>query len=75
MMYFFTKVHINLFKKYKSVRTERDLNLDEIPSITDIKITKRMLLRIVNSCYDPLGLLVPPSANNNPNEDSIKTAV
>ena len=56
---FLTKVRINLSKKYKSVRTERDLNLDEIPSITEKKITKRMLLSIVNSCYDPLGLLVP----------------
>ena len=52
------KVRINFSKKYKSARTEKDLTFDEIPSIMSMKVTKRMI-SVVNSCYDPLGLLVP----------------
>ena len=50
------KVRINFSKKYKSARTE---TFDEIPSIVNMKFTKRMILSVVNSCYDPLGLLAP----------------
>ena len=53
------KVRINVSKKYRNARTHKDLNIEEIPSILNIKISRRMLLSIVNSCYDPLGLLVP----------------
>ena len=35
-----------------------DLEYDQIPSILRIIVTKGILLSVVNSCYDPLGLLV-----------------
>ena len=56
---FKVKVRVNLSRKYRSTRLERDLNYDEIPSLLEMKISKRMLLSITNSCYDPLGLLSP----------------
>ena len=53
------KVRINLSKKYRQARTAKDLDLDEIPSITNMKITRRLLLSITNSCYDVFGILGP----------------
>ena len=36
----------------------KDLEYDEIPQIIQMPVTKAILLSIVNSCYDPIGLLV-----------------
>ena len=56
---FKVRVKINLSKKRRSVRTGRDLEYSEIKSILSTRITKRLLLCIINSCYDPYGLIVP----------------
>ena len=52
-------VRINLSEKFKSARTERDLEYNEIPKMLSMKITKKLLLAVVHSCYDPIGLIVP----------------
>ena len=49
--------HINISKKKKGVKTEPDLEYEEIPRLLQIRLTKRLVLRIVYSCYDPLGLV------------------
>ena len=56
---FNVRTRINLSKKYKGARTASDLKYEEIPQIIEMKPTRRILLGIVNSCYDPLGLLAP----------------
>ena len=56
--YSFT-VRVNLSKKYKGDRSEPDLTYDEIPRILTMKVTRRILLGIVNSCYDVYGFLAP----------------
>ena len=53
---FAVKVRINLFKKFKGARRENDLGYQEIMQLTNRKLTRRMLLGITNSCYDPLEL-------------------
>ena len=50
-------VTINLSKKYKGARTQPDLTVEEIPRLIEMTLTCRIVLSIVNSCYDPLGLL------------------
>ena len=52
-------VRVNLSKKYKGDRSEPDLTYDEIPRILTMKVTRRILLGIVNSCYDVYGFLGP----------------
>ena len=54
---FTVKVSIN-FTKSNGRTLEADLDYDQIPTIIELKVTKRILLSIVNSCYDPYGLLV-----------------
>ena len=49
--------NINISKKRKGCYTEPNLKYEEIPRILEIKLTRRIVLRIVMSCYDPLGLL------------------
>ena len=53
------RVRINISKKHKSAQTEKDLEYEEIPTILELKLTRKMLLSNINSCYDPLGLLAP----------------
>ena len=40
-------VRINVSKKHKAKRVDKDLEYDEIPSILDIKMTKRLLLSML----------------------------
>ena len=56
---FSVAVRINLSKKYKGSRVDPDLTFEEIPRIINIKVTRRILLGIVNSCYDVYGFLAP----------------
>ena len=55
---FTVRVSVSLETKRKAASKESDLGFDQIPSIVKTKVTKRILLSIVNSCYDPYGLLV-----------------
>ena len=50
-------VKINISKKSRGKTTEPDLAYEEIPRILEIKLTRRLILRIVYTCYDPLGLV------------------
>ena len=50
-------VKINISKKSRGKTTEPDLVYEEIPRILEIKLTRRLILRIVYTCYDPLGLV------------------
>ena len=50
-------VKVNVSKKNRGKKTEPDLTYEEIPKILKMKFTRRLVLRIVNSCYDPLGLV------------------
>ena len=54
---FVIKVRVNLSRNHRSKQSpNKDLSINEIPSIVDSVITRAMLLSIVNSCYDPYGL-------------------
>ena len=53
------RVQVNLSKKQRGRRPEPDLTYDQIPKILEIKLTRRILLGIVNSCYDVFGLVAP----------------
>ena len=56
---FAVQARINLSNKKKGAKTSPDLKYEEILQILTIQVTRRILLSIVNSCYDPLGLLSP----------------
>ena len=53
------EVRINLSKKIRGIRKEADLDDEGIVNILNRKLTRRMLLGVTNSCYDPYGLLSP----------------
>ena len=52
-------VKVNYFGKYKGAHKGPDLDKDEIPLCLPEHLTKRILFRLVNTVYDPMGLLVP----------------
>ena len=52
-------VQINLTKKVKGVRTGDNLTQETLPKILTADLTRRIILGIVNTCQDPLGLLSP----------------
>ena len=54
-------IHINLSSKNRGIRLKPDLTTEEIPSIIQLVVTRRTVLGVVNTCYDPMGLLVPIS--------------
>ena len=56
---FSIKVRVNLSKKFKGGRKSQDLQLNEIPSLIQEKLTKRILLSIINACYDLFGFITP----------------
>ena len=56
---FSVKSRINLSKSYKGDRIEADYAYEQIPELIETKLTHRILLGIVNSCYDSLGVLSP----------------
>ena len=45
--------------KRKGEKVDRDLTVEDIPRLPDMKLTKRMLLSLVMSQYDPMGLVCP----------------
>ena len=53
------KAKVNYFEKYKGLRKGPDLQMEEIPTHLPEHMTKRTVLRLVNTVYDPLGLIVP----------------
>ena len=56
---FAVSVRINVSKKCKGVRIGPDLTYEEIPQLLTVKLTRSILLGIVNSCYDVHGFLAP----------------
>ena len=56
---FVVRVRINFSKKHKGKRKEPDLELSDLATILNRKVTRRMILTVVMSCYDPYGLLSP----------------
>lgn len=56
---FVIRVRINASRKFKGARKDPDLDESMISSLADGKLTRRMLLSITNSCYDPLGIVSP----------------
>ena len=46
-------------KKIRGKRKEADLGLSDLCEILNRKITRAILLSIVNTCYDPMGLVAP----------------
>ena len=56
---FSVDVKINISKKYKGARMEKDYTLEQIPLLIDVTLTRRILLGVTNSCYDVYGLVSP----------------
>ena len=56
---FVARVRINKSRKFKGIRKEADLDDSQIILLAEDKLTRRMLLSITNSCYDPYGLMCP----------------
>ena len=56
---FVVQTRVNLSKKVKGVRKERDLTDEDIDNILDRKLTRQMLMGVTQSCYDPYGLVAP----------------
>ena len=50
-------IHINLSKKIKGAHLESDLTAEQIPRLMELVLTRRIILSIVYTFYDPLGLL------------------
>ena len=50
-------VRINFSKKLRKGRAKPDIEYKNIATIMNMKITLRLLLSFVNSCYEPLGLV------------------
>ena len=52
-------VVISLTKKFKGARTSEVLTMEIMPAILETVLTRRIVLGVINTCHDPLGLLVP----------------
>ena len=52
-------VKLNFSKRKGKVRTEPDLNLDDIDLNIPVNLIKRMILSQLNGIFDPVGLLTP----------------
>ena len=53
------KFPVNLSKKKRSVRSEPNLVVDDIPKLGAVKLTKRILLGFLHGFCDPLGIASP----------------
>ena len=51
-------VQINVTKKFKGVRLAENLTQETLLRILTMDLTRRIILGIVNTCHDPLGLLM-----------------
>ena len=56
---FTVQVRLNLSKKVRGVRKEKDLSNEDIDNLLNRKLTRQMLMGVTASCYDPYGLLAP----------------
>ena len=53
------KFPVNLSKKKRSVRSEPNLSVGDIPKLGAVKLTKRILLGFLHGFCDPLGIASP----------------
>ena len=54
---FVFKVAVNLSVKKRGQKTGDDLTVCDIPRLPDMPLTKRILLGVVMSQYNPMGLI------------------
>ena len=53
------KFPVNLSRKRRSVRSQKNLTVQDIDKLVDMKLSKRILLGFVNCFGDPLGIASP----------------
>ena len=53
------KVVANLYNKKRGAKTDRDLTVTDIPRLINMVLTKRLLLGLVMSQYDPMDIICP----------------
>ena len=62
---FVARMRINTSRKLKGVRIQADLDESQISVLAERKLTRKMLLSITNSCYDPLDIVSPVTVQLN----------
>ena len=55
----FLRLVINMSRKKRNVRVDADLMVEDIPSLKNLKMTKRLLLGVTNSFGDFIGIATP----------------
>ena len=50
-------VKINVSPKCRGARTAEDYTYEQIPQLLEVKLTRRIILGVANSCYDVYGLV------------------
>ena len=53
------RLKVNLSMSKKKVHRYPDFTLDDLPRLRNVKLTKRKLLMLIGSIYDPLSILSP----------------
>ena len=56
---FMFKPEVQIYSKRRGVRLGPPVNIENITLLDDVKLTPRIVLGLVNSLFDPLGLMSP----------------